>query len=244
MSKQTLVFIPGLMCDEAVWTPQIAALEDRAQLQVADHGLTDSLVAMAEAIIARAPPKFAVAGHSMGGRVALEVVRRAGARVTGLALLDTGATPRAPGEAGEREQSGRYELLELARREGMRAVGERWLRIPMVYAPRLTDAPLIEAIVDMFERQSADRFEAQIRALLNRPDARPLLPLVSCPTLVLCGADDAWAPLAQHRVLSQMIPHSKLVAVPECGHMSTMERPQAVNAALSDWLDQIERRAA
>ena len=244
MSKQTLVLIPGLMCDEAVWAPQVAALEGRTVMQVADHGLKDSLADMAEAIIARAPPRFAVAGHSMGGRVALEVVRRAGARVTGLALLDTGATPRAPAEAGEREQTGRLELLELARREGMRAVGERWLKIPMVYSPRLEDQPLITAIVDMFERQSADKFAAQIKALLSRPDARPLLPLIHCPTLVLCGADDAWAPLAQHRVLSQMIPHSKLVSVPECGHMSTMERPQAVNAALSGWLDEIERRAA
>ena len=244
MSKQTLVFIPGLMCDEAVWAPQVAAFGGRAQMQVADHGLKDSLVAMAEAIIAQAPPKFAVLGHSMGGRVALEVVRRAGARVTGLALLDTGATPRAAGEAGEHEQAGRYDLLELARGEGMRAVGERWLKIPMVYAPRLQDAPLIEAIVDMFERQSPEKFEAQIRALLNRPDARPLLPLISCPTLVLCGADDAWAPLTQHRVISQLIPHSTLVSVPECGHMSTMERPELVNAALSTWLNRVEQLAS
>src|SRR6201986_2260110 len=101
-----LVLVPGLMCDEAVWQPQLKALKKVGHIQVADHGELDSLGAMAEAILARAPPKFAVAGHSMGGRVALEVVRRAASRVTGLALLDTGYTPLAAGAAGQKEAGG------------------------------------------------------------------------------------------------------------------------------------------
>ena len=240
MSKQNLVFVPGLMCDAAVWAPQVAAFEDRAQTQVADHGMKNSLVQMAEAVIAQAPPKFALVGHSMGGRVALEVVRRAAGRVTGLALLDTGITPLASGEAGDKERAGRLELLTLARMAGMRAVCARWLKIPMLHPSRLNDADLIEVITDMFARQSAQKFEAQITALLNRPDARSLLPLISCPTLVLCGAEDVWSQLAQHRVMSQLIPHSNLVSVPDCGHMSPLERPEAVNAALSSWLERIE----
>ncbi len=134
-----LVFVPGLLCDQAVWKPQLMALKGQARMQVADHGDLDSLSAMAERILAQAPAKFAVAGHSMGGRVALEVVRRAGSRVTGLALLDTGYSPKPAGVAGDKEAAGRLELLELARHSGMRAVGERWLRIPMVHESRLKE---------------------------------------------------------------------------------------------------------
>src|SRR5258708_9333794 len=103
-----LVFVPGLLCDKAVWKPQLQALQGVANIQVADHGELDSLSAMAEAILAKAPARFAVAGHSMGGRVALEVVRRAVSRVTGLALLDTGYTPMPSGAAGEKEAACRH----------------------------------------------------------------------------------------------------------------------------------------
>ncbi|HTY93853.1 MAG TPA: alpha/beta hydrolase [Steroidobacteraceae bacterium] len=236
-----LVLVPGLLCDQAVWKPQIKALKDLARIQVADHGELDSLGAMAEAILAKAPASFAVAGHSMGGRVALEVVRRAASRITGLALLDTGYTPLPAGVAGEKEAEGRHELLNLARQSGMRAVGERWLRIPMIQESRLKERRLVEAILRMFERRTPDEFAAQIRALLHRPDATTLLPMISCPTLVLCGQDDAWAPLSTHRVMAQLIPHSTLVAVPSCGHMSTMERPDEVSAALRTWLTRVAK---
>ena len=244
MAELNLVLVPGLLCDAAVWKPQMKALKKLARIQVADHGKLDSLGAMAEAILANAPPKFAVAGHSMGGRVALEVVRRAASRVTGLALLDTGYTPMPAGVAGEKEAAGRDELLQLARQSGMRAVGERWLRIPMVQEARLKDRRLVESILQMLERRTPVQFTAQIRALLQRPDAAPLLPMISCPALVLCGKDDAWAPLSTHRVLAQLIPHSTLVSVPECGHMSTMERPDEVNVALGAWLKRVVQMSA
>src|ERR1700761_2125727 len=166
-----VVFVPGLLCDEAVWKPQLKALKGQARIQVADHGELDSLSAMAERVLAQAPAKFAIVGHSMGGRVALEVVRRAASRVTGLALLDTGYTPKPAGAAGEKEAAGRHELLELAQQSGMRAVGERWLRIPMVHEARLKDRKLDEAILQMIEARTPDQFAAQIRALLARPDA-------------------------------------------------------------------------
>jgi len=236
-----LVFVPGLLCDKTVWKPQLKALQDLAQMQVADHGELDSLPAMADAILARAPPKFAVVGHSMGGRVALEVVRRAASRVTGLALLDTGYTPLAAGAKGETEAAGRHELLALARTAGMRKVGERWLSIPMIHPERLKDRTLVENILRMIERRTPAQFAAQIRALLQRPDATALLPMISCPTLVLCGQEDAWSTLSTHRVMAQLIPHSTLVSVPDCGHMSTMERPDPVSAALRSWLDRVAR---
>jgi pimeloyl-ACP methyl ester carboxylesterase len=239
-----VVLVPGLLCDKAVWKPQLQALRDLAQFQVADHGELDSLGAMAEAVLAKAPARFAVVGHSMGGRVALEVVRRAGSRVTGVALLDTGYAPQAAGDAGAKEAAGRHELLDLARSSGMRAVGQRWLQIPMIHPARLKERTLVESILRMIERRTPEQFAAQIRALLQRPDATALLPMIACPALVLCGQEDAWALLSTHRVMAQLIPHSTLVVVPDCGHMCTMERPDAVNAALRNWLARVARMSA
>jgi pimeloyl-ACP methyl ester carboxylesterase len=220
------------------------ALKSVTNIQVADHGELDSLSAMAEAILAKAPARFAVVGHSMGGRVALEVVRRAASRVTGLALMDTGYAPIPAGVAGEKEAAGRHELLDVARQSGMRAVGERWLRIPMIHPARLQERKLVQAILQMFERRTPEQFAAQVRALLRRPDATQLLPMISCPALVLCGQDDAWAPLSTHRVMAQLIPHSTLVSIPECGHMCTMERPDEVSAALGTWLKRVAKMSA
>lgn len=244
MVDLNLVLVPGLLCDKTVWKPQLKALKGLVRMQVADHANLDSLGAMAEKILAQAPPKFAVAGHSMGGRVALEVVRRAASRITGLALLDTGYTPKPSGVAGEKEAAGRHELLDLARKSGMRAVGERWLRIPMVHEARLKDRRLVEPILQMIERSTPEQFAAQITALLGRPDAAALLPIIACPSLVLCGQNDAWSPLSAHRVMAQLIPHSTLVAVPDCGHMCTMERPDEVNTALSAWLHRVVKMNA
>ncbi len=160
---------------------------------------------MAEKVLREAPPRFALAGHSMGGRVALEVLRRAPERVAALALLDTGVAPLAAGEAGEREAAGRHELLALAREQGMAAMAARWVQ-GMVWAPRLSDTALVQGVIDMFARRSADMFAAQIRALLARPDAGSLLAGIRCPTLVLCGEQDSWAPAARHREMAEKIP--------------------------------------
>jgi pimeloyl-ACP methyl ester carboxylesterase len=234
--KTSLVLVPGLLCDDAVWAHQISALADLADVQVAINGARDSLVAMAEAIIAQAPPRFALAGHSMGGRVALEVIRRVPERVTTLALLDTGHQPLAAGEAGEREVAGRMVLVEKARRHGMRAMGWDWLQ-GMVYPSRLADAILVNAILDMFERRTPEVYAAQTRALIGRPDATSLLGKIRCPTLVLCGREDVWSPPQRHEEIRDMIPGSSLTVVPYCGHMSTMERPAEVSEALRAWLE-------
>jgi pimeloyl-ACP methyl ester carboxylesterase len=172
----------------------------------------------------------------------LEVARRAPERLIGFALLDTGYEALAPGEAGELEAAGRHALLAMARREGMRAMARTWLQ-GMVYRPRLTDEELVEPILDMFERRTPDLFALQIKALLTRPDATSVLPTLQCPTLVLCGREDAWAPPTRHDVMAKMIGHSTLEIVPDCGHMSPMERPQAVNQAFRRWLGSIEARA-
>ena len=240
MVKTSLILVPGLMCDEVVWAHQSEALADIADVQIATNGARDSLVAMAEAIIAEAPLRFALAGHSMGGRVALEVVRRVPERVIALALLDTGHQPLAAGEAGEREVAGRLALVEKAGRQGMRAMGWEWLQ-GMVYPSRLADAILVNAILDMIERKTPELFAAQQRALINRPDATPLLAKVRCPTLLLCGEDDLWSTPRRHEEMRDMIPGSALAVIPYCGHMSTMERPADVSEALRGWLEPVGR---
>jgi pimeloyl-ACP methyl ester carboxylesterase len=234
----TLILIPGLLCDAHVWSSQCAALGNLADVRVADHGMHDTLPGIAHSILASAPARFAVAGHSMGGRIALEVYRAAPARVTGLALMDTGHHPVPAGDSGEEEAAGRYKLLETARREGMRAMGRVWVQ-GMVHPSRLGDLELIDRILDIFESKSPELFAAQIHALLNRPDAGPVLPTIQCPTLVLCGHEDSWSPVQRHREMAAAIANSTFVDIPVCGHMSTLEKPDAVNAAMQTWLEAV-----
>lgn len=229
-----VVLVPGLVCDDAVWRHAAAALRADSAVRIAHHGDLDSLGAMAAKILDETPGRFAVAGHSMGGRVALEIFRRAPERISGIALLDTGTTPLAAGEAGAKEAAGRHELLDIARTQGMAAMAARWVQ-GMVWKPRLEDRALIEGIITMFARSSAEVFAAQIRALLGRPDASPLLDAIRCPTLILCGNDDAWAPADRHRAMAERIAGAALTLVPDCGHMCTMERPDAVTDALVAW---------
>jgi len=166
----TVVLIPGLVCDAAVWRHAAEALRADCAVRIAHHGDLDSLGAMAQRILDETPGPFAVAGHSMGGRVALEILRRAPGRLTGIALLDTGTSPLAAGEAGATEAAGRHELLDVARTQGMAAMAARWVQ-GMVWKPRLADTALVDAVIAMFARSSANVFAAQIRALLARPDA-------------------------------------------------------------------------
>jgi pimeloyl-ACP methyl ester carboxylesterase len=233
--KPTLVLLPGLVCDRAVWMPQIQAFSGRMDCHVVDYGLLDSIGAMAQHVLDTAPaPTFALAGHSMGGRVALEVVRRAPERVHHLALLDTGTHPLADGDAGKKERAGRMGLLQIAERQGMRAMAEQWAK-PMVH-PSRHSTPLFDQVLDILERSSAEQYAAQINALLNRPDAAPVLRTITCRTLILTGRDDLWSPPEQHAQMAAAIAGAQLCIVEQCGHMSTLERPDGVNAAFEGWL--------
>lgn len=223
------------MCDAAVWADQAAVLGRERAVLVPDYGELDDLGAMAEHVLRLVPTgPLAVAGHSMGGRVAFEILRRVPGRVARLALLDTSYHPLPPGADGERERAGRMALLATARERGMRAMARDWAQ-GMLHPSRL-GTPLFEAVLDMFERRTPAQFAAQIRALLARPDATPLLGGIHCPTLILCGADDGWSPPARHEFMHLRVPGSALCLVERCGHMSTMERPEAVSAAMAEWL--------
>jgi pimeloyl-ACP methyl ester carboxylesterase len=229
------VLLPGVLCDGAVWGGQLAALGERVRCLVPEYGELDSLPAMAQAVLAQAPSRFVLVAHSMGGRVALEILRAAAARVRAVALLDTGYQARAAGPDGEREVRARQALLDLAANAGMAAMGRVWVR-DMVPPARLADAALIEPILAMVARCTPQKFAAQIRALLARPDATGVLTQIRCPTLLLCGREDTWSPPARHEAMACLIPHARLAVIEDCGHMSPMERPDEVAAQLSQWL--------
>jgi pimeloyl-ACP methyl ester carboxylesterase len=235
MSRETgpqppLVLIPGLLCDRFIWQDQTRSLAGSHEVSVPELEGLDSIPAMAAAALAQAPRRFALAGHSLGGRIALEIWRQASQRVTRLALLDTGVHSATPDEPARRQA-----LLTLADTEGMRAVARAWLP-PMVHPDRLADRVFMAPLEAMVERHSPETFHNQIRALLGRPDATPALATIRCPTLVLCGREDGWSPLAQHQAIAANIAGAVLVVVPECGHMAPVERPAEVTGALRRWL--------
>ena len=231
MSERTpLVLCPGLLCDEALWGHQFEHLADIVDVSVADFTRQDSIRAMAEAVLSEAPPRFAIAGLSMGGYVAQEIMRLAPERVLKLALLDTSARID-----GEEYLSRRRGLLELARKGKFKGVTPALL--PMLIHPsRLDDRALTGAITAMAARVGQQAFLSQQTAIMGRVDSRADLADLACPTLVLCGRDDQLTPLDGHVEMAEAIPGADLIVLGACGHLSTMERPEAVTGALRGWL--------
>lgn len=229
-----LLLLPGLMCDHSFWQPLVESRPANLRCVVADYGDASSLRAMAEAALQSAPERFALAGHSMGGRVAMELTRLAPQRVQRLILMDTGYLALAQGEAGEKERAGRMALVDLARRDGVRAMAGEWVK-GMVHPARLDDAALLEAVLDMFERKSAERFARQQQALLSRPDATGVLVQLAAwgiPSMLLCGRQDSWASVAQHQAMHALALLSELCVIEDAGHMVLMERPEAAIAVM------------
>lgn len=227
---QTLILLPGLLCDAALWAHQEQYLADIADIRIADLTLDDSLETMAARILADAPEKFALAGLSMGGYAALAVLRAAPQRVTRLALLDTAATP------DTKEQSTRRRILmRLAQSGQFKGVTPRLLPL-LLHPDRVNEEPLAEAVMAMAERVGLDAFLRQQRAIMTRADARPELPGIRVPTMVICGRQDALTPLARSQEMAGAIPGAQLAVIEECGHLSTMERPQAATALMRLWL--------
>lgn len=231
MAERTpLVLVPGLLCTRALWEAQLTGLADVAHMSVADHTRHDTMTGIAESILAAAPSRFALAGLSMGGYIAFEVMRLAPERVTRLALLDTGSRNDTPERSAMRR-----ELIAAAEKEGTRAVQERLLPV-LIHKARLPDKPLVDAVLQMGHDMGVDAFRRQQMALIGRPDSRPMLASIACPTLVLVGREDALTPLELSQEMASGIPKAKLEVIADCGHLSTMERPQPVNNALRSWL--------
>lgn len=237
--RETVILVPGLLCDGAVWQHQQAALSGEYDVLIPDLTRQDSIAGMAAQVLAEAPPRFAIAGHSMGARVALSVWQQAPERVQRLALLDTGVHPAGPDEPSKRQA-----MLDISATRGMTALADAWLP-PMVKDGLLdTDPALRMALYAMVGRMSPAIHRAQIAALLGRPDARPLLPLIRCPVLIGVGAFDRWSPPEQHEEIAAAIPHARYVVFEDSGHMAPMEAAEAVSDALLQWMHEPEGQSA
>lgn len=230
--KQPLLLLSGLLCDETVWADLPERLADVADVRILSFSGFSSIAAMAEHVLTVAPERFALAGHSMGGRVALEVVRAARSRIVGLALLNTGVHTVRDGEPQSRGR-----LLRLAYEKGMSALAAEWL--PPMMAGGVRSAELMPRLTAMIERSTPDVYAGQVNALLNRPDALPVLPTIAVPTLLLSGSEDTWSPVSQHETMRRRIPHATLFEIHGAGHMAPFERPDAVAVALREWLAKI-----
>ncbi|HSD70167.1 MAG TPA: alpha/beta hydrolase [Woeseiaceae bacterium] len=233
MATQTapLYLLPGLMCDERIWASQVVALAAYAPVAVSGYGDARSLEVMARRVLASAPERISVAGHSMGGRVALEICRLAPERVERIALLDTGVHP-----VGKGEREKRMALLDLGRRNGIEALVDAWLP-PMLHPDRRQDVEFVAPLREMCVRGGLARYENQVTALLERQDASSLLAAIHCPALIGVGSDDLWASVGQHRAMAAAIAGAELVIFAHAGHMTPAEAPDEVTAALRDWLE-------
>jgi len=237
LSRPRVLAIPGLLCDEFVWESQVAALEDVADVTVADVTACDDIADMARAAMKTVDGQVHVVGHSMGGRVAFEIWRLARERVRSMVVLDTGAHPAPPDE-----QSTRQILLDLAD-HGMDLLADAWLP-PMVHPDRRADVAFMAPLRAMVQRFDRTQHARQIAALLHRPDARPMLGSITVPTLVIVGRQDEWSPLAQHEAMAAAIPGARLEVVDHAGHMVTVEQPEIIPALLVEWVTACERLAA
>lgn len=230
MTKQTLVLVPGLLCNGALWAHQITHLNDVANVVIADTLQDDNVDAMAGRLLATVEGEFAIAGLSMGGYVAQAVMRQAPERVSRLALLDTSA--RADSQEQYRRRKG---LIQLARMGKFKGVTPRLL--PMLIHPdRMEEGDLTGAVMEMAAEVGQDAFIQQQTAIIDRPDNRPNLGRVDVPTLVICGRQDEITPLELSEEIAASVSGARLSIIEDCGHLSSMERPQAVTALLRDWL--------
>ena len=231
MPKPLLLLLPGLTCAAAVWRAQAAAYGTAHELSIQDLSGFDSFDAMADATLALAGDRpFALAGHSMGGRVAMQVAAIAPDRVQRLALLDTGAHLPTPGEA-----ESRLGLVAIGERDGIEAVTQTWLPPMLAPATRATRS-LWDEIAAMPRRAGVQTLKRQQNALLTRRDGFAQLDTVRVPTAFITGAFDDWASPEQHRDMQAHVPGSTLTVIQDCGHMAPMESPEAVNAAFAEWL--------
>lgn len=229
-TRAPLVLLPGLLCDYRLWQHQAGHLGDLASPVVADVTRGASVSEMARMVLNAAPERFALAGLSMGGYVALEIMRVAPARIARLALLDTSARADTP-----EQTSVRRDLIELSQNGRFEEVPHKLLP-NVVHPDRLDDERLTSVVFDMANAVGPEAFMRQERAIIGRPDSRGDLPGISCPTLVLCGREDALTPLHLHEEMASLIPVSQLRVIEECAHLSALERPERVTAALREWL--------
>ncbi|MBV8793086.1 MAG: alpha/beta fold hydrolase [Pseudolabrys sp.] len=225
-----LILIPGLLCSARLYTPQLMALWPHGPVTVADHRRDNSMEAIARRIFADAPPRFAVAGLSMGGYIAFAMLRIAPERIVKLALLDTSARADTPEQMATREK-----FVAMAQAGKLHDVVET-LTPRFLHKNHAKDETLVRTVRDMAQDTGVEAFVRQQRAIMNRPDARGELSKIKCPTIVLVGDGDELTPPALAHEIAAGISGARLVTITNCGHLSTIEQPTAVNAAMAEWL--------
>ena len=223
----TVLFIPGLVCDGLVWQAAQAAMGDLPSA-VADIYAHESIPDMARDLLARHDGRLILVGHSLGGRVAMEMARMAHGRVAGLALLNTGIHPVRAGEEGKRQA-----MITMGYAQGMAAVAAAWLP-GMMNAEVAPNPALMQALTDMVIRMGPDVHARQLRALLTRPDAGASLAYKG-PILLITGRQDTWSPIAQHEDIRALCPQARLEIIENAGHFAPVEQPDAVAAVLANW---------
>jgi len=225
-----IVLVPGLNCSARLYAEQIPALWRFGPVVVADHTRDDSIAAIARRILAAAPPLFALAVLSMGGYIAFEIMRQAPQRVAKLALMDTGARPETAEQTARREAP-----MALARAGNLIQIADDSF-VFFVHPDRHTDVALRDVVRAMAEDVGPRAYLRQQQAIMARPDSRPGLSAIACPTLILVGAQDRGTPPELAQEIAAEIAGSRVVVVPDCGHLSTIERPEAVTKALVEWV--------
>lgn len=224
-----IVLVPGLVCSPRIWEPVVPALWRLAPVMIANHLRDDSMAAIARRILHEAPPRFALAGHSMGGYIAFEIMRQAPERVARLALLNTQARPDTQ-EATAR----RHGAIARAKEGGYRAVvNELWASF--VHPSRRGDAALQQTVHAMADDVAVDGFIRQQTAIMTRPDSRPILTAIRCPTLILTCDSDALILPALSQEMADEIDGSWLVTIANCGHLPQLELPEQTAQALTEW---------
>lgn len=226
-----VLLVPGLNCSARLYAAQIPALWRFGPVTVTDHRRDDTMAAIAGRILAEAPPRFALVGLSMGGYISFEILRQAPQRVVRLALLDTSARDDRPEQTQRRDQ----QIATVA--EGRFAEVSESLFPLFVRPDRLAEEDIRWTLRLMADETGPEAFVRQLRAIKVRPDSRPLLPRIGCPTVVIVGDADQLTPPDLSQEIAAGIPGARLVVVPECGHLTTIERPEAVNRALAEWME-------
>lgn len=231
MEKEHLLLVPGTLCDSRLWKHQADSLNDVADISIGDVTKDATLEEMARTILQNAPEKFSLAGLSLGGMVALEIMNQAPERVNRLALLNTNPTDPKP---DQRETwNGLKKLVNVGR---FSEITRDHLLSNLVHPDHLTNRELTSTIIEMSEAVGQETYLRQLHAVDARSDFRPYLSHITCPTLVLAGKEDSICPVALHLEMHELIPDSKLIVVEACGHLSSLEQPEAVTGALREWL--------
>lgn len=234
--KPNILLLPGLLTDASLFTEQIAALSPLGAVEVGDLSTAETIAEMADSVLrAATAERFVLGGLSLGGYVAFEIVRQAPHRVAGLVLMDTTARPDSAEASAAREK-----LIELAATD-LQAVIEQLL--PRLSHPERMNLPAVGGVIQsMAASLGKEVFVRQQRAIIGRPDSRPTLAAINCPTLVICGRDDAITPPELAEEMASGIRDAKLELIEQCGHLSTLDQPEEVSRLIVHWLKGIKFR--